>query len=117
LDELARSPLDRLDEPILQGMAGLAVNVVADSDSQEGSLTMVIHEVWIEGGATPVVLELEDDKLFQQFKQWVEKDNALTANGWVGIFGGKTWVINFQKVAYITTSPKKDRPSMGFGPT
>jgi hypothetical protein len=78
---------------------------------------MVIHEVWIESGATPVVLELEDDKLFQQFKQWVEKDNASLANGWVGTFEGKTWVVNFQKVAYITTSLKKDRPSMGFAPT
>jgi hypothetical protein len=78
---------------------------------------MVIHEVWIEGGATPVVLELEDDKLFQQFKRWVEKDSAFTANGWVGTFEGKTWVINFQMVAYMTTSPKKDRPSMGFGPS
>ena len=81
------------------------------------NITVVIHEVWIEGGATPVVLELEDDKLFQQFKRWVDKDTAFTANGWVGTFEDKTWVINFQMVAYITTSPKKDRPSMGFGPT
>lgn len=78
---------------------------------------MIIHEVWLGGGATPVVLELEDDKLFQQFKQWVEKDNLFTANGWVGTVEGKTWVINFQKVACITTSPKKDRGSMGFGTT
>ena len=84
---------------------------------REKNTTMVIHEVWIEGGATPVVIELEDDKLFQQFKRWVEKDNAFTSNGWVGTFEGKTWVINFQTVAYITTSPKKNRPSMGFGPT
>jgi hypothetical protein len=81
------------------------------------NITVVIHEVWIEGGATPVVLELEDDKLFQQFKRWVDKDTAFTANGWVGTFEDETWVINFQMVAYITTSPKKDRPSMGFGPT
>jgi len=75
---------------------------------------MVIHEVSIEGGITPMVLELEDDQLFQQFKRWVEKDNAVTANGWVGTFEGKTWVINFQKVACITTALKKDRPGMGF---
>ena len=85
--------------------------------TQGENITMIIHEVWIEGGATPVVLELEDDKLFQQFKRWVEKDSAFAANGWVGTFEGKTWVINFQEVAYMTTSPKKDRPSMGFGPS
>ena len=78
---------------------------------------MMIHEVWIDGGATPLVLELKDDELFQHYKRWVEKDNSFTANGWVGTLEGKTWVINFQKIAGITTSPKRDRGGMGFGTT
>ena len=90
---------------------------VADGASQEGSLTMIIHEVWIDGGATPLVLELKDDELFQHFKRWVEKDNSFTANGWVGTLEGKTWVVNFQKIAVITTTLKRDRGSMGFGTT
>jgi hypothetical protein len=75
---------------------------------------MVTHEVWIEGAAAPLLLDLEDDELFQQFKRWVQKDNTFTATGWVGTVDNKNWAINFERVACLTTSSKNDRRAMGF---
>jgi hypothetical protein len=75
---------------------------------------MVTHEVWIDGAATPMVLDLEDDELFQHFKRWIQKDAAFTGGGWVGTVEGKPRVINFHKVACITMAPKNERGAMGF---
>jgi hypothetical protein len=75
---------------------------------------MVSHEVWFEGGATPVLVDLEDDQLFQQFKRWIQQDNQFTARGWIGTVEGKTWALNFNQVACITLLPARDRRTMGF---
>jgi hypothetical protein len=75
---------------------------------------MVTHEVWLEGAAAPVTFELENDELFQLFKRWIEKDSTLTASGWVGTAADKKWIINFNKVAGITTSANNERRTMGF---
>ncbi len=75
---------------------------------------MVTHEVWLGGAAAPLVLDLDDDQLFQQFKRWVQKDREFAAIGWVGTVEDKNWVINFERVACITALSKNDRRAMGF---
>jgi len=76
---------------------------------------MVTHEIWMEGGAVPVILDLEDDQLFQQFRHWVDQDAEVMGNGWTGTSEGKTWVISFQRVACISIATKEARRGMGFG--
>jgi hypothetical protein len=76
---------------------------------------MVTHEVWLEGSAAPLIVDLEDDRLFQDFLRWVQKDPQFTASGWVGTIEERTWVINFQRVTCIAISSKKNRGAMGFG--
>jgi hypothetical protein len=83
---------------------------------REGDLPMITHEIWIEGSASPLVLELEDDELFQLFKKWIERDQESSPYGWTGTFEGKTWMINFSQVACIATKLKENRRTMGFGP-
>jgi len=77
---------------------------------------MVTHEVWIEGAPAPVLLDLEDDQLFQQFKSWLLKDQLSLAKGWTGTVDGRTWAINFRRIACMTLRPKEGRRNMGFGP-
>jgi hypothetical protein len=74
---------------------------------------MVTHEIWIEGAPAPVLLDLEDDQLFEQFKNWLR--HPSTPNGWTGTVEGRTWAINFQRIACMTTKPKEGRRNMGFG--
>ena len=76
--------------------------------------TMITHEIWFEGAASPVLLDLEDDQLFLHFQQWVRGDVDLSGHGWTGTVEGKTWVINFHRVACITIASRKERGKMGF---
>jgi hypothetical protein len=75
---------------------------------------MVTHEIWMEGGSTPVIVDLEDDRLFQQFKSWLQ-NQATTPSGWTGTVEGKTWAINFVRVACMTIKSVENRRTMGFG--
>jgi len=77
---------------------------------------MVTHEVWIEGAASPVLLDLEDDQLFQQFKSWLLNEHLSTAQGWTGTVDGRIWAINFGRIACMSLKPTDGRRGMGFGP-
>jgi hypothetical protein len=75
---------------------------------------MVTHEIWLEGGSSPIFLDLEDDRLFQQFKSWLQASQS-NPGGWTGTYEGKTYAINFARVACMTIRPTENRRSMGFG--
>jgi hypothetical protein len=75
---------------------------------------MFTHEVWFDGAANPVLLDLDDEQLFQQFQQWVRGDVEASGHGWTGTVEGKTWAINFHRVACIAIVTKKDKGRMGF---